>query len=315
MPILALETSTNWLSVAVGDAAGWTTRDVEVGPGHSGRILPLVQETLAAAGVSLKQLDAIAFGAGPGSFTGVRIACSVAQGLALGAGVPLTPVCSLLAMAEAARVKHGMERVCTVTDARMREVYAAAWHYRTGVWHEVMAPMVARPEEVIACFFTLSPCGRGCPEEPAPETLLIGGAGEGESPPLQAGKVPSPSRGGLGWVWVSEDGVSISPSPPTPLPQGERGAKRGASSQDKTMENKASWSIVGDGLAVYPELGAALPWEIAEANMRPAAHAVGTLGLAAWARGEMVAAADAAPLYVRQRVALTSAERAAGESL
>ncbi|MDR2244477.1 MAG: tRNA (adenosine(37)-N6)-threonylcarbamoyltransferase complex dimerization subunit type 1 TsaB, partial [Burkholderiales bacterium] len=88
MPVLALETSTHWLSVAVGDAAGWVTRDVEVGPGHSGRILPLVQETLAAAGIPLKRLDAIAFGAGPGSFTGVRIACGVAQGLALGANVP-----------------------------------------------------------------------------------------------------------------------------------------------------------------------------------------------------------------------------------
>ncbi|MCL2309046.1 MAG: tRNA (adenosine(37)-N6)-threonylcarbamoyltransferase complex dimerization subunit type 1 TsaB [Proteobacteria bacterium] len=239
MSILALETSTQWLSVTVGDAAGWVTRDVEVGPGHSGQILPLVQETLAEAGVSLKLLDAIAFGAGPGSFTGVRIACSVAQGLALGAGVPLVPVCSLLAIAEAARMKFSIERVCTVTDARMREVYAAAWQYQAGAWQEVMTPMVARPEEAIAYFR---------------KTI-------------------------------------------------------------ETEENKEAWSIAGDGLVVYPELGSILPWQIAAAETRPTAQAVGALALAAWARGEAAAAAEAVPLYVRQRVALTSAERAAGEVL
>ncbi|MDR2172959.1 MAG: tRNA (adenosine(37)-N6)-threonylcarbamoyltransferase complex dimerization subunit type 1 TsaB [Burkholderiales bacterium] len=250
MSILALETSTHWLSVAAGDATGWVTRDVEVGPGHSGRILPLIQEALAEAGMSLKQLDAIAFGAGPGSFTGVRIACSVAQGLALGANLPLIPMCSLLAIAEAARIKHdghNLERVCTVADARMREVYAAAWHYRAGAWHEVMAPMVARPEEATACF------------------------------------------------------------------------RKIIETAENKKTDKETWSIAGDGLAVYPELGSALyltsPWKIVEANLRPAAQAVGVLALAAWVRGDVVTAAEAAPLYVRQRVALTSAERAAGEVL
>ncbi|MDR0247455.1 MAG: tRNA (adenosine(37)-N6)-threonylcarbamoyltransferase complex dimerization subunit type 1 TsaB [Burkholderiales bacterium] len=242
MSVLALETSTHWLSVAVGDAAGWVTRDIEVGPGHSGRILPLVQETLTKAGMSLKRLDAIAFGAGPGSFTGVRIACGVAQGLALGADMPLVPVCSLLAIAEAARVKHdrhGLDRVCTVTDARMREVYAAAWQHQGGAWHEVMAPMVARPEEAKAHF----------------------------------------------------QGII------------------------EATEGKEMWSIAGDGLVVYPELSAAFPWRVVEANMRPVAQAVGTLALAAWVRGDVTTATEAAPLYVRQRVALTSAERVAGERL
>ncbi|MDR0769778.1 MAG: tRNA (adenosine(37)-N6)-threonylcarbamoyltransferase complex dimerization subunit type 1 TsaB [Burkholderiales bacterium] len=241
MRLLALETSTHWLSVAVGGAAGWVTRDVEVGPGHSGRILPLIQEALAEAGTSLKQIDAIAFGAGPGSFTGVRIACGVAQGLALGlvsgAGVPLVPVCSLLAVAESARVRYGVERVCTATDARIREVYAAAWQYQAGGWDEVMVPMVARPEEAAAAFRRIA----------------------------------------------------------------------------ETAED--AWSIAGDGLAVYPELGSALPWQVAEANVRPAAQAIGELALAAWERGEKVTAAEAMPLYVRQRVALTRAEREAGETL
>ncbi|MDR2709967.1 MAG: tRNA (adenosine(37)-N6)-threonylcarbamoyltransferase complex dimerization subunit type 1 TsaB [Burkholderiales bacterium] len=236
MPILALETSTQWLSVAVGDAAGWATRDVEVGPGHSGRILPLVQETLAAASVTLKQLDAIAFGAGPGSFTGVRIACGAAQGLALGANLPLTPVCSLLAIAETARLKWGGENIFTVADARMREVYAAAWRYRAGAWDEVLPPMAAKPEIAAACF-------------------------------------------------------------------------------REAAKNDNEWSIVGDGLAAYPALAASFPWQTAQTNARPSAQAVGLLGLAAWKRGEVVTAAEATPLYVRQRVALTSAERAAGEML
>ncbi|MDR2016676.1 MAG: tRNA (adenosine(37)-N6)-threonylcarbamoyltransferase complex dimerization subunit type 1 TsaB [Burkholderiales bacterium] len=239
MPVLALETSTHWLSVAVGDAAGWVTRDIEVGPGHSGRILPLAQEALEEARTSLKQIDAIAFGAGPGSFTGVRIACGVAQGLALGVGVPLVPVCSLLAVAEAARTKHGIERVCVVTDARMREVYAAAWRHQAGAWDEVMAPMVVRPEEAAACF----------------------------------GKII------------------------------------------EATEGEEAWSVVGDGLIAYPELGTALPWQNIEENMRPTAQTVGVLALAAWTRGDVVTAAEAVPLYVRQRVALTSAERAAGEKL
>jgi tRNA A37 threonylcarbamoyladenosine modification protein TsaB len=79
--------------------------------------------------------------------------------------------------------------------------------------------------------------------------------------------------------------------------------------------DKEKWSIAGDGLVVYPELGSALPWQIVAANMRPAAQALGVLALAAWARGDVVTAAETAPQYVRQRVALTSAERAAGEVL
>ncbi|MCL2872244.1 MAG: tRNA (adenosine(37)-N6)-threonylcarbamoyltransferase complex dimerization subunit type 1 TsaB [Betaproteobacteria bacterium] len=240
MPVLALETSTHWLSVAVGDAAGWVTRDVEVGPGHSGQILPLVQETLATASLSLKQLGVIAFGAGPGSFTGVRIACGVAQGLALGTGLPLAPVCSLQAIAEAARLKFGnLDHLCTVTDARMREVYAAAWRYRAGAWEEMLAPMVAHPDEAAACF----------------------------------------------WETVEKVG------------------------------NQEAWGIVGDGLAVYPELGANFSGRVADAMVRPTAQAVGMLALTMLARGALVTAAEAVPLYVRQRVALTSAERAAGEVL
>ncbi|MCL2307987.1 MAG: ABC transporter substrate-binding protein [Proteobacteria bacterium] len=92
-------------------------------------------------------------------------------------------------------------------------------------------------------FSPLPPRGGGCPEEPAPEALLIGGAGEGENenPPLQGGKIPSPSRGGLGRGWGNRDGVPFPPSPPTPLPQGERGAKRVAPPQEciRLNQNRA----------------------------------------------------------------------------
>ena len=122
--ILALETSTE-----LGSCALW--RDGEVverlspgGRSHSETLLPLVRELLAEAGCQIGQLDAIAFGVGPGAFTGLRIACGAAQGLAVASGIPLLPVTSLEAMA----ALSGGERVVAVLDARMGEVYSG--HYQ-----------------------------------------------------------------------------------------------------------------------------------------------------------------------------------------
>jgi len=78
MRILALDTSTDWCSVAVGDGERWFLRDEPAGQAHSERLLPLVNAALEEAGASLADLDGVAFGAGPGSFTGIRIACGVA---------------------------------------------------------------------------------------------------------------------------------------------------------------------------------------------------------------------------------------------
>src|SRR5438034_11842781 len=87
MRVLSFDTSTEWLTVAAGDGSAWTTHQERAGSANSERILPVVDAVLAEAGWRLANLDAIAFGAGPGAFTGVRIACSVAQGLALGAEI------------------------------------------------------------------------------------------------------------------------------------------------------------------------------------------------------------------------------------
>ena len=147
MKILAFDTSTHWLSVACGDGAAWVTRAEHAGERSSERLLPLIDAVLAETGVTLRELDGIAFGAGPGSFTGVRIACGVAQGLALGASRPLVPVSTLEALAQAAWRDHGATQVVACLDARMREVYVAAYERAGEGWRERHAPAVVKPAD------------------------------------------------------------------------------------------------------------------------------------------------------------------------
>lgn len=140
MNLLAFDTSTDTLSIAVQRGAGlWQHR----GPGGaqaSVTLIPALLALLAQAGLTLDALDAIVFGRGPGSFTGLRSACSVAQGLGFGAraglGLPVLPVDTLLAVAEDARAQHGCTRVLAVLDARMGEVYHARcqWLAGAGRW-------------------------------------------------------------------------------------------------------------------------------------------------------------------------------------
>ena len=143
MNLLAFDTSTDVISIAVahGDQL-WT----HTGPGGSqasASLIPAIRNCMAQAGLGFADLDAIVFGRGPGSFTGLRTACAVAQGLAFGAqsatrpgGVPVLPVDTLLAVAEDARHQHGVHQVVAVLDARMDEVYAAAytWDAAAGGW-------------------------------------------------------------------------------------------------------------------------------------------------------------------------------------
>ncbi|MGR9090546.1 MAG: tRNA (adenosine(37)-N6)-threonylcarbamoyltransferase complex dimerization subunit type 1 TsaB [Gammaproteobacteria bacterium] len=125
--LLALETATDACSVALLHA-GETLERYEVAPRrHTELILPMVNSVLAEAGLDCSQIDAIAFGAGPGSFTGVRIATAVAQGLALAHDLPVVPVSCLALLAIGGAREHDAETVVPVMDARRHEVYAAAY--------------------------------------------------------------------------------------------------------------------------------------------------------------------------------------------
>jgi tRNA threonylcarbamoyladenosine biosynthesis protein TsaB len=232
MRILALETSTEWCSVAVGDGAQWHVRGEVAGHAHSERLLPMVDEALAEAGWTLCALDGIAFGAGPGSFTGIRIGCGVAQGLALGADLPVVPVPTLMAIAQEAFRAHRWGRVIACLDARMREIYVAAYALERDRWREVAAPVVAPPAEVF---------GGGLPGD--------------------------------------------------------------------------EWTGAGNGFAAYPMLARRIQLSRIDADTHPDARAIAELALPILVAGEGVAAADAMPLYVRHRVALTAAEQEAGVKL
>jgi tRNA threonylcarbamoyladenosine biosynthesis protein TsaB len=229
MQILALDTSTEVCAVALGDGVTWHEKSEVAGQRHSELLLPMIRALLADGGVTLKQVDGIAFGAGPGSFTGLRIACGVAQGLALGAALPVVGISTLEAIAQTRRDHAGGERIVAALDARMKEVYVAAYERDSGCWREVIAPVVVSP-----------------------------GA--------------------------------------APLPEGH------------------GWIGAGGGFAAYASLRERYGAVLSECDgaIVPSASAVGALSLPRFAAGEGVPAHDAAPFYVRHRVALTIAERAAG---
>jgi len=229
MKLLAFDTSTQWLTIACVHGERWIEREELAGQAHSQRLLPLVDEVMAEAGLALAELDAIAFGAGPGSFTGVRIGCGVAQGLGFGAGLKLLPVSTLEALAESAWQAHGWTRVVACLDARMREVYVAAYRREDDRWVIEREPAVMRPDD-----------------------------------------------------------VALTPS-----------ATSGA----------------GDGFAAYPDLASRLGLDRVDAAAMPRARAIAAIAMPQVSAGRGVAASEALPLYVRHRVALTTAEREAGKRL
>ena len=230
MRILALETSTDWCSVALGDGVRWHRRDERAGQDHSERLLPMIDAALAEAGWSLRDIDGVAFGAGPGSFTGIRIGCGVAQGLAFGRGLPVIAVSTLVAIAHEAFRARGWSRVLACLDARMREVYAGAYVREGDGWREKVAPAVGLP------------------------------------------------------------GTIVRPAAP----------------------EHEDWMGAGNGFGAYPALASQLALTEVDGSIRPTAKAIGELALPRLAAGDGVAAADALPVYVRHRVALTTAERDAG---
>lgn len=225
MKLLALESSTERFTVALSCDGRILEREGARGVPHSEISLPLVQALLDEAGVGLGALDGIAFGAGPGAFTGLRLAASVAQGLAVGAGLPVIGIGSLEALALG--VGDGLVYACT--DARMNEVYCAAYRVRGETVDALVAPVVAAPEQV-------------------------------------------------------------------PLPPG------------------GGWLGCGSGFAAYGDaLSARLGSAIGrvDESARPRAAAVLRLAAPRLMRGEGVDAALAAPLYVRDKVAMTTRERVA----
>jgi tRNA threonylcarbamoyladenosine biosynthesis protein TsaB len=232
MPIiLAIETSSELASCALLNSADGAdtpvlTRETSGVRTHSQSVLPMVQELLRDAGIVLADCDAIAFGAGPGSFTGVRTACGVAQGLAFGARKPVLPLVTLEAMAEACRARTGATDVLAVLDARMGEVYWAQYRW-TGAWETLREPALCAPGDV------------------APEAV-------------------------------------------------------------------AGLAACGNGFAAYPEAFADAPFAAgAHSDILPHAREFAVLGVAALAAGRAVPADEAQPLYLRNKVAYTSAERQA----
>ena len=227
--ILAIETSSELASCALLDGDTVFQRSTSGVRTHSQSILPMVQELLGEAGMLLSDCDAIAFGAGPGSFTGVRTACGVAQGLAFGAKLPVLPLVTLAAMAESCRARTGAVEVVTVLDARMNEVYWAQYRYdaAAGAWSEVVAPTLAAPDAVVP---------------------------------------------------VAREGLAA----------------------------------CGNGFSAYPEAFAGKDFaQGALDDILPHAREMAVLAAPAFALGKAVPAAQAQPLYLRNKVAYTSAERQA----
>jgi tRNA threonylcarbamoyladenosine biosynthesis protein TsaB len=136
LKILAIETSTELCSAALLDDDRLFVEEALAPNQHAERLAPMVRKVLARAGLAVEDLDAIAFGQGPGSFTGLRIACGMAQGLALGTGRRVVPVPSLLALAEQANAS----RVVAAFDARMGETYLAAYSRMGGDWEAAIPP-------------------------------------------------------------------------------------------------------------------------------------------------------------------------------
>lgn len=158
MNLLAFDTSTERMSLTIqvlrdSISTCWQYEG-EGGAQTSAYLIPHIQALMAQAELGFEQLDAIVFGCGPGSFTGLRTACAVAQGFAWGAAVPVLPVDTLLALAEEARFNHAPEaqncRVLALLDARMDELYVGGYRFSQGVWQQTLAPSLVRPEQVSA---------------------------------------------------------------------------------------------------------------------------------------------------------------------
>jgi len=228
MKLLAIDCSTDRLSLALSHSSQRWQHDAEGGAKASSTLIPAIMALLAKGELQLSDLDAIAFGRGPGAFTGLRTACAVAQGLALGAHLPVLPIDSLALLAQSA--VSVSPRVLSVLDARMGQVYVAAYEHSTEGWQCLLPPSLSQPEAL---------------------------------------EIPA--------SWQNQDFAL-------------------ASNAHALYGDAFSACLSQGGMAI---------------DVWPQALAMLDLAELAWARGAAVTPADALPLYVRDKVALTSAERAA----
>lgn len=251
--LLALETSGSLCGVALisrrEDGRTSVSRLEHDATGeHAERLLPMVDELLAERGLGRNALSAVAFGQGPGGFTGLRVACGVAQGIAFALQIPVVPVASLMAVAQrdVDTMPDAADAVrVVVQDARMGELYLAAYAPdEMQGWSVLQAPML-----------------------------------------LAASDLP---------LWLEQ-----------------------ASQASHILPPQGVLRLVGDGLPLCPQINTfSLPGEMSLVqgpSLRPDAVTVGKLGLAQFLRGEHVLPEQAAPLYVREKVAFTTRERQAGQ--
>jgi tRNA threonylcarbamoyladenosine biosynthesis protein TsaB len=242
---LAFDTSTDVLSLGVARGDRVWTQTLPGGAQSSSGLIPAVLAMLAEAEMPLATLDAIVFGRGPGSFTGLRTACAVAQGLAFGADVPVLPIDTLLAVAE---------------EARWAQHQAGLW--APGESLSVLALLDARMDEVYSAAYRWS---------------------------AELGDVQSGLPGALLGRWHNIAALQVSPPERVQAPMGP-GAL-----------------LAGNAFAAYGERLPAGPRCVA----MPTAAALLRLAPAAWAQGQAVPAEQAVPLYIRDKVANTTAEREA----
>jgi tRNA threonylcarbamoyladenosine biosynthesis protein TsaB len=233
--LLAFDTSTEAMAVAVRGPGGDHAALLPGGARASAGLLPAIPALLAEAGLRLADIDAIAFGQGPGAFTGLRTSCAVAQGLGFGLDRPLLALDSLLLVAEDARLQVAAQassfEVGVAMDARMDEVYAGRYRWALGHWHSITAPALYTLPALVQCWAA------------APD-------------------------------WVAG----------------------------------SAWAAFGARLG--PPAGQPC---VAQERDRPAALL--NLAQAAFNSGQAIGAADALPLYLRDRVALTTTEREALKSI
>jgi len=199
MKLLAFESSCERASVALSLNGDISVRRLEGHANHSEHMLTLVRCLLADAGLGASALDAIAFGTGPGAFTGLRLACGLAQGLALGAGLGVIPVCSLAALA----VQSPLPQALVATDARMGEIYFARYRVEHGAVLELSAPACCAPAALPRPegeWFGLGSAFAAYGEALAPVRAMLAGCDPLAVPTAEAVARLAAARGGAGII-------------------------------------------------------------------------------------------------------------------